>query len=384
MDSRTSYEETYNQVTSASPSYTSSPSSYQPFTPPSDRPIEPIHIDTSYAHQHHNNGNMSFSMPPSPLPVAEDHMKATHHEMAMYGAAEPRYHDTRYLPHESLMPGRQSLLSMQHNAHQYPQHQLDMGMNPYGARPYQMASMPHQPSDMGAMNLMDGLMPPLSYGSASMEKSGSISSMSSGGQLTPVSPTASSGHYGGIPMMQNRGTPVPQTSVTAILNSSPSPPGVWANAPRPMYLSGAQNSTGALHSIQDNCMTAHMHETGSALRNSGIEVSQVKRGRHVCNEPSCAKNFKRAEHLKRHHATSFNSAHHPNPRFKICPFCTTERRFLESRFDNYRQHIRLHTIEDKTPQSRIAFHPRALDLLREIESGMKKRRGSGKKASEQS
>ncbi|KAL5615312.1 hypothetical protein BROUX41_005360 [Berkeleyomyces rouxiae] len=379
MDSRSAFEDSYTQVSSTSPSYTSSPSSYQPFTPPSDRvnPLESIHIDTSYAQQHHN-GSMSFSMPPSPLPVAEDHMKSHHHEMAMY-STEPRYHDSRYLTHDSMMQSnRQTMLSMQPTAHQYPQHQLEMGMNAYGARPYSMASMPHHSNDMGVVGLMDGLMPPLSYGSTSMEKSGSISSMSSGGQLTPVSPTASAGHYGGLSLMQARATPVSQTSVTAILNSSPSPPGVWGGAPRPMYMGGAQSTTGALHNIQDNCLVSHhMHETGSALRNSGIEVSQVKRGRHVCQEPSCGKNFKRAEHLKRHHAT----AHQANPRFKTCPFCPNERRFLESRFDNYRQHIRLHTVEQKSPQSRIGYHPQALALLSEIESGMKKRRGSGKNKS---
>ncbi|KAI1084564.1 hypothetical protein F5B20DRAFT_211046 [Whalleya microplaca] len=102
-----------------------------------------------------------------------------------------------------------------------------------------------------------------------------------------------------------------------------------------------QQKTSALHQIQHD-HRLHMKRQRMA-HNRGLPggIQRIPPGTHRCLVPGCPKKpFKRQEHLKRHMLT----CHTPDAVLTCCPFC--DRPF--NRKDNYRQHLRLHTLKNRS------------------------------------
>lgn len=92
---------------------------------------------------------------------------------------------------------------------------------------------------------------------------------------------------------------------------------------------------------------------GHVMVRNGIRVSKVASGAFKCMVPGCpSRPFKRSEHLKRHVTT-----HHENKDLFPCEFCG--RHF--NRKDNWRSHLKLHTIS-RGKNARTDYFPRALDV----------------------
>ncbi|KAI1769909.1 hypothetical protein F4818DRAFT_456469 [Hypoxylon cercidicola] len=130
---------------------------------------------------------------------------------------------------------------------------------------------------------------------------------------------------------------------------------------RRMNMDKVQQKTSALHRAQDR---------------SGVRIERIAAATFKCNYPNCQKGpFKRQEHLKRHKVTK----HNENPATIIteCPIC--QKPF--NRKDNYRQHLRLHTLQHR-PTRRTDYHPEAAKYLAEENKKTKQRSHQRKRGAE--
>ncbi|KAI2602322.1 hypothetical protein GGR54DRAFT_526563 [Hypoxylon sp. NC1633] len=137
------------------------------------------------------------------------------------------------------------------------------------------------------------------------------------------------------------------------------PPYLASHSKRRATVDKVQQKTSALHRAQ------HRH---------GVRIERIAAATFKCNYPDCEKGpFKRQEHLKRHK----NTKHAENPVAIItaCPFC----RKPFNRKDNYRQHLKLHTLKNR-PTRRTTYFPEAQALLDE-EINKTKQRSQLKKRS---
>ncbi|XXG96398.1 Glutaminyl-tRNA synthetase [Hypoxylon texense] len=128
---------------------------------------------------------------------------------------------------------------------------------------------------------------------------------------------------------------------------------------RRVNMNKVQQKSSALHRAQDR---------------SGIRIERIAAATFNCNYPNCQKGpFKRQEHLKRHKITKH--ADNPSTIITSCPIC--EKPF--NRKDNYRQHLKLHTLMHR-PTRRTDYHPDAQAILDE-EINKTKQRSQLKKKS---
>ncbi|KAI3338347.1 hypothetical protein F4824DRAFT_509217 [Ustulina deusta] len=148
--------------------------------------------------------------------------------------------------------------------------------------------------------------------------------------------------------------------------------------PQPSYLS-VQEKTAALHQVQGRSrrinrrskMPVVMVRRGTVSKSRTIPAVLCTTGTHKCPHPDCAQKppFKRQEHLKRHTKTVHGDQ---DLVIVICQFCMG--RF--NRDDNYRTHLRLHTI----PGGRTKYFPEAQAVYDDVMRNTKQRRQSQKAA----
>ncbi|KAI1480814.1 hypothetical protein F4774DRAFT_418027 [Daldinia eschscholtzii] len=154
-------------------------------------------------------------------------------------------------------------------------------------------------------------------------------------------------------------------------SASPSPSQSLSSRERsvltPSYLSSHVKRRVGVHRVQQKT---------SALRKAqhrhGVRIERIAAATFKCDYPNCTKGpFKRQEHLKRHKDTK----HAENMELILtsCPFC--DKPF--NRKDNYRQHLKLHTLKNRTTR-RTDYFPEAQALLDE-EVNKTKQRGQLKK-----
>ncbi|KAI5860355.1 hypothetical protein GGS23DRAFT_234056 [Durotheca rogersii] len=133
---------------------------------------------------------------------------------------------------------------------------------------------------------------------------------------------------------------------------TPTPPYLANHARRRLNLNRVQQRTSALQKAQHR---------------QGVRIERIAAATFKCNYPNCQKGpFKRQEHLKRHQ----NTKHAADPAAIItsCPIC----RKPFNRKDNYRSHLKLHTIKNR-PTRRTDYHPEAQALLGEEMNKTKQR-----------
>lgn len=157
-------------------------------------------------------------------------------------------------------------------------------------------------------------------------------------------------------------------------NSSPrySMPTLHSNADfggarRRLFTNKAQRASTVLQQVQqspESQKRALKKRKSSAdlVSESGITIETAKAGKHKCDFPGCTrtKGFERREHLKRH-----MREHDPNHRRWTCQYCRPERKVF-SRHDNYMTHLRLH-VKPKGTGGRTNYAPAAAAELKEAE-----------------
>ena len=99
---------------------------------------------------------------------------------------------------------------------------------------------------------------------------------------------------------------------------------------------------------------------------AGNNLKRFGSRKHACNVLRCEKRFERTEHVKRHESTVHN------PLKFACPFCPAgrEKYFPKGRMDNYKDHLKRHTIANKT---RTNYHRDAQAELNSLNSKSGKR-----------
>ncbi|KAI1214386.1 uncharacterized protein F4807DRAFT_126469 [Annulohypoxylon truncatum] len=138
------------------------------------------------------------------------------------------------------------------------------------------------------------------------------------------------------------------------------PPYLSSHGKRRLNVDKVQQKTSALQRAQQ-----HRH---------GIRIERIAAATFKCNYPNCQRGpFKRQEHLKRH--KNIKHAENPVAIITSCPFC--DKPF--NRKDNYRQHLKLHTLKHR-PTRRTDYYPEAQALLDE-EINKTKQRSQLKKKS---
>ncbi|KAI1389200.1 uncharacterized protein F4822DRAFT_272599 [Hypoxylon trugodes] len=141
-------------------------------------------------------------------------------------------------------------------------------------------------------------------------------------------------------------------------SASPSPSHALSSRDRngltPPYLASHGKRRVNVDKVQQKSSAPHR-----AQQRSGVRIERIAAATFKCNYPDCQKGpFKRQEHLKRHK----NTKHAENPISIItsCPFCGKP----FNRKDNYRQHLKLHTLKNR-PTRRTDYFPEAQSLLDE-------------------
>ncbi|KAI0885075.1 uncharacterized protein GGS22DRAFT_200144 [Annulohypoxylon maeteangense] len=138
------------------------------------------------------------------------------------------------------------------------------------------------------------------------------------------------------------------------------PPYLSSHSKRRLNVDKVQQKSSALQRAQQ-----HRH---------GIRIERIAAATFKCNYPNCQRGpFKRQEHLKRH--KNIKHAENPVAIITSCPFC--DKPF--NRKDNYRQHLKLHTLKHR-PTRRTDYYPEAQALLDE-EINKTKQRSQLKKKS---
>ncbi|KAI0384712.1 hypothetical protein F5Y04DRAFT_293045 [Hypomontagnella monticulosa] len=155
-------------------------------------------------------------------------------------------------------------------------------------------------------------------------------------------------------------SPSPSHSLSARDRSGLTPSYLASHGKRRVNVDKVQQKTSALQRAQ------HQH---------GVRIERIAAATFKCNYPNCQKGpFKRQEHLKRHK----NTKHAENPVAIItnCPCCG--RAF--NRKDNYRQHLKLHTLKQRSTR-RTEYYANAQALLDEEMNKTKQRSQLKKKGS---
>ncbi|KAH8678211.1 hypothetical protein BX600DRAFT_507176 [Xylariales sp. PMI_506] len=159
-----------------------------------------------------------------------------------------------------------------------------------------------------------------------------------------------------------------------------------SNLPPPPYLASTSRRRLCMEDIQQKSSVLHQVQNGARVptkrerynRNNGHgqlgpNIQHVASGAFRCDYPECAgrRAYKRSEHLKRHK----NSCHSQNPSENnmTCQFCG----HVFNRKDNWRQHMKLHTM-DSRPIARTQFFPEA-QAVYEAEMKRTKHRNPSKK-----
>ncbi|KAI8958873.1 hypothetical protein F5Y11DRAFT_26080 [Daldinia sp. FL1419] len=154
-------------------------------------------------------------------------------------------------------------------------------------------------------------------------------------------------------------SPSPSQPLSARERNALTPAYLASHGKRRVSVDKVQQRTSALQKAQDR---------------HGVRIERIAAATFKCNYPNCPKGpFKRQEHLKRHK----NTKHAENIEDIItpCPFC--DKPF--NRKDNYRQHLRLHTLKNR-PTRRTDYFPEAQALLDEEMNKTKQRSQLKKKA----
>ncbi|KAI1106391.1 hypothetical protein F4804DRAFT_301125 [Jackrogersella minutella] len=139
-------------------------------------------------------------------------------------------------------------------------------------------------------------------------------------------------------------SPSPSQPLSARTRHGLTPPYLSSHEKRRMNVDKVQQKTSALQRAQ------HRH---------GIRIERIAAATFKCEYPNCQRGpFKRQEHLKRH--KNIKHAENPVAIITSCPFC--DKPF--NRKDNYRQHLKLHTLKHRLTR-RTNYYPEAQALLDE-------------------
>ncbi|KAI0180777.1 hypothetical protein GGR52DRAFT_5069 [Hypoxylon sp. FL1284] len=300
----------------------------EPFTPTSGRSTPGLRSVSMEHEPFHYPASGVFEMtPPSSA-------------FGSYYPTEVKADFHRYMDYHNASPSPSRKSSIQAQA-------MDMEYAPMAPNTYPHGIEPSSSQQMGHYSFTDYVASP-SYpvSSSAYPVDSTTCGPSSAWTWTGDSPVSlfGKGHHSA--------SPSPSQHLQSRDRNDLTPSYLISHSRRRVNMDKVQQKTSALHRAQDR---------------SGVRIERIAAATFKCNYPDCQKGpFKRQEHLKRHKITKH--AADPMTIITPCPICAKP----FNRRDNYRQHLKLHTIKHRRTR-RTEYHSDAQAILDEEMNKTKQR-----------